>query len=72
MSVPVQELERAISELAISDMIDLHEHLISRIHQHADSEGLAPAFRDEIMRRVREIDSVQAVGLDAFQALKEM
>jgi len=72
MSAPVQELERAISELQIADMLQLHERLIARIHTEADAQGLDPAFRDEIARRVREIEDGTAKGVDAFQALKEM
>ena len=72
MSAPVQELERAISELAIGDMLHLHERLIARIHSQADSQGLDPAFREEIKRRVAEIEAGTAKGVDAFQALEEM
>jgi hypothetical protein len=72
MSAPVQELERAISELAIADMVHLHERLIARIHDEADADGLDPAFRDEIRRRVQEIDASTAKSVDAFEALKEM
>ena len=71
MSAPVQELERAISELAIGDMLHLHERLIARIHNQAGLEGLDPAFRDEIARRVQEIDAGKAQSFDAFQALRE-
>jgi hypothetical protein len=31
-----------------------------------------PAFRDEIQRRVKEIDSGKVEGVDAFEALRTM
>ena len=50
----------------------MHEHLISAIHDKADSQGLDPDFRDEIQQRVKDINAGKAKGVDAFRALRKM
>jgi hypothetical protein len=72
MSVATEKIERAIRKLPVEQMVSVHEHLIAAIHDKADAEGLDPAFREEIERRVRDIDAGKAQGTDAFQALRKM
>ena len=72
MSVATEKIERAIRKLPVDEMVSMHEHLIAAIHDKADAEGLDPAFREEILRRVKEIDSGSVKGVDAFRALRKM
>ncbi len=72
MTAVAIKIEREISQLALEDMLALHEHLLVSIHEKEDTHRLDPAFRDEIQRRVKEIESGKAEGVDAFAALKEM
>jgi putative addiction module component (TIGR02574 family) len=72
MSVATEKIERAIRKLPVDEMISMHEHLIASLHDKADAEGLDPAFRQEVARRVKEIDAGTAKGEDAFRALEKM
>jgi putative addiction module component (TIGR02574 family) len=72
MTAIARKIEREIRQLPLEDMLVLHEHLIASIREKEDDQKLDPAFRAEIQRRVDEIDSGNAEGVDAFQALKEM
>jgi putative addiction module component (TIGR02574 family) len=72
MTAVAKRIEQEIRQLPIEDMIVLHEHLTTSIHEKEDDERLDPAFREEIQRRIDEIDSGKAQGVDAFEALKEM
>ena len=57
-------------QLPLEDMLVLHEQLMASIHEK--EETLDPAFREEIRRRVEEIDAGKADGVDALRALEEM
>ncbi len=72
MSAATENIERAIRELPVDEMVSMHEHLIAAIHEKADAEGLDPAFREAVARRVLEIDAGTAKGVDAFEALRKM
>ena len=72
MTATVKRIEQEIRELPLEDMLVLHDQLVSSIHEKEDAQKLDPAFREEIQRRVKEIDSGKAEGVDALQALKEM
>ena len=72
MSVATEKIEREIEKLPVEEMMSMHERLIATIHDKVDAEGLDPAFRDEISRRLKEIDTGNAKGVDAFQALRKM
>ena len=72
MTTVATRIEREIGQLPLEDMLLLHEHLLVSIHEKEDASPLDPAFRDEIARRVEEIDSGKAKGVDAFEALKDM
>jgi hypothetical protein len=70
MTAMAKKIEQEIRHLPLEDMLLLHEHLLASIHEK--EEALDPAFREEIQRRVKEIDSGKAKGVDPFKALKEM
>jgi hypothetical protein len=53
-------------------MLALHEQLVASINDREDKQPLEPAFKEEIQRRVKEIDSGKATGVDPFKALKDM
>jgi hypothetical protein len=72
MTAVAQRIEKEIENLSLEDMLVLHQHLVTSIHQLEDSQHLDPAFRAEIQQRLEEIDSGGAKGVDAFDALKEM
>jgi toxin ParE1/3/4 len=72
MSVAAEKIERAIRKLPVGEMLSMHEHLITSLHDKADAEGLDPAFRQEVACRVKEIDAGTAKGEDAFRALEKM
>lgn len=72
MTATAKKLEQEIQKLPLEDMLALHAHLIASIHAKEDAAPLAPAFREEIRRRIEEIDSGKVEGIDPFQALKQM
>lgn len=72
MTAVARKIEQEIRELPLDDLIVLHEHLTASIHEKEDDEKLDPAFREEIQRRIDQINSGEAQGMDAFQALGEM
>ena len=45
---------------------------LQAIHEKTEKEGLAPDFRQQIKRRIDEIDSGKVTGVDAFEAIKKM
>jgi len=72
MTTAARRIEQEIRELSLEDMLLLHEHLVTSIHEKEEAQKHDPAFRAEIQRRVKEIDSGKAEGIDALQALKDM
>jgi len=72
MTSVAMRIEREFRQLPLDDMLALHECLVASIHEREDSQPLDPAYRDEIKRRVQEIDSGGAKGVDAFKALEGM
>jgi putative addiction module component (TIGR02574 family) len=72
MTAAAKKIQQEIRQLPLEDMLVLHEHLVESIHAKEDTQQLDPVFRDEIQRRVKEVDSGKAEGVDAFEALKEM
>lgn len=67
-----KKIEQEMRQLPLDDMLALHEQLIASIHEREDAQALDPAFKEEIQRRVKEIDSGKAEGVDPFKALEEM
>lgn len=72
MSVATEKLERAFRKLPVDQMVSVHEHLITTIHDKTDAEGLDAAFRVEIEQRIKDIDAGKAKGVDAYRALRKM
>jgi hypothetical protein len=72
MSVATEKLERAFRKLPVEQMVSVHEHLITTLHDKADAQGLDPAFRAEVEQRIKDIDAGNAKGVDAFRALRKM
>ena len=72
MSATAEKLAQEISQLSTEDMLALHTQLLQALYARQDSEELDPAFRDDIARRIDEIDSGKVTGVDAFEALKRM
>jgi hypothetical protein len=72
MTATAKRIEQEIRELPLEDMLVLHDQLVASIHEKEEAQKLDPAFREEIQRRVKEIGSGTAEGVDALQALKEM
>jgi len=72
VSVASEKLEQAIRDLPVEQMVLVHEHLIMTIHDKADTQGLDPAFREEIEQRIKDIDAGNAKGVNAFRALRTM
>ena len=72
MTAVAKRIEQEIRGLPIEDMLVLHEHLVASIHEKEDAQKFDPAFRKEIQRRIKEIDSGRTAGVDALEALKGM
>jgi putative addiction module component (TIGR02574 family) len=72
MTAAAKKIEQEFRQLPAEDLLALHEHLVVSIHEREEAEQLDPAFRDEIRRRVEEIDAGETEGVDAFEALKGM
>jgi hypothetical protein len=72
MTATAKKLEQEIRQLPLEDMLALHESLTASIHEREDGKPLDPAFREEIQKRIEEIDSGKAEGVDPFQTLKGM
>jgi len=72
MTTAAMKIEREIRQLPLDDMLALHDCLIDSIHENEGAQPLDPAYRDEIRRRVQEIDSGTAKGVDAFKELEGM
>ncbi len=72
MTAAAKKIEQEIRELPLDDLLVLHERLVVSIHEKEDTQPLDPAFREEVQRRVKEVESGKAEGVDAFEALKGM
>lgn len=72
MSLATEKIEQAMRRLPVEELVSMHENLIATIHDKADAEGLDPAFREKIARRVKEIDAGTAKGTDALRSLRKM
>lgn len=70
MTAMGKKIGQEIRQLPLEDMLTLHEQLIVTIHEK--EESLDPAFREEIQRRIKEIDAGKVEGTDPFRALEEM
>jgi len=66
MTATAKRIEQEIRDLPLEDMLVLHDQLVTSIHEKEEAHKLDPAFREEIQRRVKEIDSGKAEGVDAL------
>jgi len=72
MTAIAKKIEEEIQHLPLEDMLALYEQLIVSIHEGEEAGSLDPAFRNDIQRRIDEIDSGRVQGVDALEALKKM
>jgi hypothetical protein len=72
MTDAARKIQQAMRELPLDDMLALHEHLVLSIHEREASDRLDPNFRNEILKRIDQIESGNVKGTDAFEALKGM
>ena len=72
MTAIAKKIEEEIQHLPLEDMLALHEQLLVSIHEREEARSLDPAFRNDIQRRIDEIDSGKVQGVDALEALKKM
>ncbi|MEY2407501.1 MAG: hypothetical protein QOF48_171 [Verrucomicrobiota bacterium] len=72
MTATARKIEEQIQELPLQDLIALYPRIIEAMYAKEDAEGLDPAFRNDILRRIDDIDTGRAEGVDAFKALNEL
>ena len=72
VTATAQKIEQEIKELSLPDLVALYPSLVEAMYAKEDAEGLDPAFRNDILRRIDEIDAGRAEGVDAFKALNEL
>lgn len=72
MTATARKIEEQIQELPLQDLIALYPRIIEAMYAKEDAEGLDPAFRNDILRRIDDIDAGRAEGVDAFKALNEL
>ena len=72
MTATAEKIAREISKLSPEEMLELHTYLLRALYAKEDAEELGPAFRDEIARRIDDIDSGKVTGANAFDALRDM
>jgi hypothetical protein len=70
MTAAAKRIEQEIRQLPLEDMLVLHEQLVASIHERESNEQLDPEFKEEIKKRIKQIDSGSACGIDAFKALE--
>ena len=71
MTEAAEELKVKALELSDKDRAELAHLLLVSLDEDVE-EGVEAAWDAELDRRVREIDSGQATGRDAFEVLAEM
>ena len=72
VTATARKIEQEIKELSLQDLVALYPRLVEAMYAKEDDEGLDPAFRNDILRRIDEIDAGRAEGVDAFKALNEL
>jgi len=72
MKAKAKKIGLEVQQLPLDDMLELHEHLVTSIHEREDAHPLDAGFRDEIKRRIVEIDCGKVQGVDPFKALEKM
>lgn len=72
MSPTAHKLEREIRKLPAREMIELHEHLITSIHEAEEELGLTPEWQAEIKRRVEDIDTGRVKGIPVEETYRKI
>jgi hypothetical protein len=72
MTATAEVIENQLRELPLDDLMAIYASCLTTIHKREEAESLDLDFCREIERRVAEIDSGAARGIEAFQALREM
>ena len=72
MTTATLKIAREMKGLPIEEMMTLHQELIATIHEREEDRGLDPVYAVEIRRRVTEIKSGKAKGVDAYRAIRRM
>jgi putative addiction module component (TIGR02574 family) len=73
MTATAKQLEVEMRKLPIEDLIELHERLIETVHRAVEELGLSPEWRDEIARRIKDIDEGRVTGIpveETYQKIK--
>lgn len=71
MTEAAEEIKVKALELSDEDRAELAHLLLVSLDEEVE-EGVEAAWDEELDKRVREIDSGQATGRDAFEVLAEM
>ena len=72
MTATATKIEQELRRLPMEDLLAIHDLLVVSIHEREETKRLDPAFREEVRRRVEEIDSGKTTGAEAFETLKKM
>ena len=72
MNATTAQLERSIRELSVEERLALHERLVATVLDEEEARGLEPGFRRDIERRVNDVRTGKAKGVDALRALRKM
>lgn len=71
MTETAEQIRVKALELSDKDRAELAHLLLASLDEDVE-EGVEAAWDEELDKRVREIDSGQATGRDAFEVLAEM
>ena len=71
MTAAAIRIENEIRGLPLEDQLALHTQILVLIYKD-EPQPLDPAFREEILRRIEEIDAGEVQGSDPFEALRRM
>ena len=72
MAKRIDEVVVDALELPLSDRATLAELLLRSLEEGAPEPGLSPAWQDEIQRRLREVESGEAVLLPAEEVFARL
>ncbi|MGO8676266.1 MAG: hypothetical protein ACLQVX_10395 [Limisphaerales bacterium] len=65
MTATATKIEQELRRLPMEDLLAIHDHLVVSIHEREEAERLDPAFREDVRRRVEEIDSGKTSATDS-------
>lgn len=55
MTKAAEQIAEEFRQLPVEEMLALHTRLTETIQEREDAQGIEPAFREDINRRIREI-----------------